>query len=192
MSVGTAPNHSEKPTRDELRRLPEFAELCQVLAELTLVSQAPTQNLGAADSDPARRLALVEEQGVSRLSEKGGRRPPGGLDDDRRRLEDEDLVVLRSADFFRRRVERCESQAILRLILADARKALDSYRRAPERTDPPFGSFEFKMRLVVAVEEGLSVDAAKQRFGVGRSTVYKWMAQYSEDSAWRQRARRAA
>lgn len=196
-SVEIPPNRSETPTRDGLRHLPEFAELMQVLAELELVSHAPTQNLGAATDDPTRRLSVVpDESGISRLSEKGGRRPPGGLDDDRRRMPDDrgdpDLVILRSADFFRRRLARCESRSILRLILADAREALRSYRKAPARTDPPFGSFEFKMMLVVAVESGLSVDGAKQRFGVGRSTVYKWMAQYSEDTAWRRRSRGAA
>jgi hypothetical protein len=194
-TVGAAPfdpNRSHRTTHD-VAGFPAFAELCQVLAELELVSHAPTVNLGqSTDAAPS----VAEEHGIYRLAEVGGRRPPGGLDDDRRRVADDrgdpDLVILRSADFFRRRLQRCHSERVLLLILADAREALRSYRKAPARTDPPFGSFEFKMQLVVAVEGGLPVDAARQRFGVSRSTVYKWLAQYSEDTSWRRRVRSAS
>lgn len=175
----------------DLSQHPEWTELHRVLAELALVSQAPTQNLAPSSGG---KTTDVEPAGVYRLSEKGGNRPPGGLDDDRRRLgsehESPDLVMLRSADHFRRRLERCHSQRILGVILEEAREALRSYRMSPPPPNPPFGSFEFKMRLVRDVEEGLSVEAAKQRFGVGRSTVYKWMAQYSEDTSWRRRRAR--
>lgn len=173
-----------------LCRAPEWAELQRVLAELTMVSQAPTQNLTPAtgqELDP-------EPAGVYRLSEKGGKRPPGGLVDDRRRLGSEhetpNMVMLRSAEHFQHRLSRCHSVTVLRLILADAQEALRSYRKSPPPSNPPFGSFEFKVKLVRDVEEGLSVDAARQRYGVARSTVYKWMAQYSEDPRWRRRVNR--
>lgn len=175
-----------------LSQTKEWAELHQVLAELTMVSQAPTQNLTPAtgqELDP-------EPAGVYRLSEKGGKRPPGGLVDDRRRLGSEhetpNMVMLRSAEHFQLRLARCHSVPVLRLILADAKEALRSYRKSPPPSNPPFGSFEFKIRLVRDVEEGLSVDAARQRYGVARSTVYKWMAQYSEDTSWRRRRARGA
>lgn len=175
-----------------------YRDLRAVLIRLELVSHAPTQNLQPAESDPARRLRLDTDEpaGISRLSEKGGRRPPGGLDDDRLRRVDEmgdpDLVMLRSADHFKRRAEGCNTEHDLALVLRDAREALRSYLHAPEVTDPPFGSFEFKMQVVRAVEGGLSPDAAKQRFGIGRSTVYKYLAQFSEDDSWRRGRGKAA
>jgi len=156
------------------------SDLMQVLARLELVSHGTTQSF---DPQP------VTTEG----DDQGGHKPRGGATDDRaRRWEDgapADMVMLRSADHFRRRLAGCVTEGDLQRVLRDALVALESYRRAPvpgRDEQPPWDDVSRWKRW--AWHSKLHGAELARRSGVSRQAVYKRMRGYNLDNNERKTA----
>lgn len=171
-----------------------YRELRKVIARLELVSHAPTQRLEPAEADPEKRLRAdtADPAGVSRLSDKGGRRPPGGIEDDGPRKWQNgppDDVVLRSAEHFRRRLVGCNTEADMKKVLADAQRALLSWQKTPPNSNPEVGSFQWKKQIVREVQEGKrSRESAREFYRISERTLRRYIHDYGEPK----RTKRAA
>jgi hypothetical protein len=142
---------------DALRHHPALAELRQLVAELSLVSHAPAGAYGRQVPDSSEG--------------KGGKRPSGGDVDRPQRprrgasekaweeYEEERAAWLasyqrRTPDYFRREVERCESEYRLGVLRDQAAEALEAWKRTPlpAGQEPEYGSAQWKRYIAESLE----------------------------------------
>lgn len=95
-------------------RYAEYREAVQVIVQLNLVSHA----------------SGISFEATSRSSEtsRTGNRPPGGVDwrDDR-----QPDFRQKSAQHFQRRLNHCRTRQDIQMVLADAKDALEAWRKTP-------------------------------------------------------------
>jgi len=134
--------------------MPVAAQLAQVIAELSMISHVPAVNL---------------EPHLSTEEDIGGRKPPGGTNhsDDR----DPDIWV-KSAEHFQIRMAGCRTSRDLELVLVDARRALQAFKRSPAvpGKDPEYGSVHWKRMIANSTE---SDDELSRKHGCSRAMIHK-------------------
>jgi transcriptional regulator of acetoin/glycerol metabolism len=106
----------------------------------------------------------------------------GAGDDHRRDFEDgsaPDTVMLRSADYFRRRAAGCRTERQVADVLADAQTALRSYQRSPRPANPEHGSWAWREQIARDIDTGRRTRAqAMQHYGISRTTLWRIMKTY--------------
>jgi hypothetical protein len=106
---------------------PEYRECRQVIIRLALVSHAAT--------------ATFEPSARSTETSRTGNRPPGGIE---RRDDGQPDFRQKSADHFAARLNGCNTVRDVQLVLTEAERALDAWRRTPLSGDPMPGDPFFK------------------------------------------------
>lgn len=131
-------------------------ELEQIIARLEVISHVPAVNL---DPTPAATDAS-----------KGGARPRGGID----RKDDREMdFALKSADHYRRRLDRAHTEGAVLRILADAKLTLRAWTHTPVTDQPLPGDPLFRRWVSQQLAAGKSpVDIARVS-GVSRQYVSK-------------------
>jgi hypothetical protein len=111
------------PTDTTPTGLDLFHEARQLVAELELMSHGNAMSTGTRPSS----------------EHPGGKRPTGGVDrhDDR-----EPDFEQKSHAHFQARLRGCRCDEDVKAVIADAKRALDAWRRTPAPTDPLWGTFE--------------------------------------------------
>jgi hypothetical protein len=138
-------------------------ELCDLLAQLEVVSQVSASQLGASRNGSEEDI--------------GGKRPPGGEEYWRWWHADDADYPQKSLRYFRKRIERVRDPATFQDIIVEARAALEACRRAPAPSEEPeYGTPQWK-RWVAESEEPPAKLA--YRFNVSRQYIEKVRANYS-------------
>lgn len=150
--------------RSRYIKLALLLDLKQAIAQLELISQAPTQNLDAFSRDSSGDI--------------GGNKPSGGID---RRGDREPDYKLKSADHFRRRVQKARSILGLEEILTDIWATL----RAWKCPDPPLGIEPERNTLAwkrMIANSSLSAERLAHKHEIGVRTVYRYRSLYRADA----------
>ncbi len=145
-------------------------ELAQALAELEMVSHVSAVNL-----EPQ----IQTGEG----NDRGGRCPSGGVSgmDDRERGDDavdDRPAVLRSHLHYRRRADRCVTDADRARLLGEVQATIGAWKRAPRPTDPPWT--DISAWKFWAARSPLPVAEMARLAGVSRQAVYQRMRGYPE------------
>jgi len=150
-------------------------ELKQVICELELCSHVSAVSLDSSGRDSGEDV--------------GGKRPPGGVDraEDRvaepeRQKKDlnADRGLPRSAAHFRRRMAKARTERALEAILADAKRALVAWKRAPRIAAPVLGDPQWK-RFIGESNEPTS--ALASRYGKTPQYINRVKAEYRDRQA---------
>ena len=140
----------------------DLHELRQLIARLHLMSHVASVNL---------------DGGSPSSEDKGGRRPPGGID---RRDDAADGYMLKSAQFFERRLAGARSDRAVALILADARLALEAWTKTPLPAlslHPPMDHPQWKRWIACS---SLPDPELARLYGVSRAYIRQVRIQYDE------------
>lgn len=181
----------------ELQFHPAFRELRQAVAELSLISHAPTQSYQLAPPEdraatPDRwrksdRLAPVAHLGSHRPKD-GDTQAPRGSDVDRppRDAEHDERIAWaesyqrKTPDYFRDQLEKCHTEARLIALRDECRAVLLAWKRQPmpagqepaSRADPNWKRW--------VAESKLDIGEIARRFDCSRRHVYKIRQDYRE------------
>lgn len=121
-----------------MTELDDRRALREVIARIDLLSHVPAANMGRSSR--------------SADDDIGGRRPSGGV------VAKDDFAqefALKSAEHFRRRLMRCHTPQAVTMLLDEARKCLESWKRMPipDGQPPEFGSPQWKRYIAESVED---------------------------------------
>lgn len=139
-------------------------ELLQIIARLEVISHVPAVNL---DPTPPETT-----------DGKGGARPRGGVD---RKDDREPDFALKSADHYRRRLARANTERDIERARDAARQTLAAWTKAPPPREPERDSYYWRLQIVNDIRTGKrTVDACRTHYSVSRATVYNYLKQYGE------------
>ena len=136
-----------------------IAALQRTITSLELMSHAASQALDPQPRDTS--------------SSRGGGRPPGGVDYAGDREAD---YRQKSAEHYKRRVGRANTNTDLYLILVDAEQALEAWRRPPRPSEPLPDDPRFKRWIA---ESPSSAPELARIYGLSTRTIHRWRSQYS-------------
>ena len=136
-----------------------LGELRQTIAELDLVSEVPAVELGRSSksADPSRE-------------------PYGGVD---REGDKEAEWVMKSADYFRRKLSRAQTQEQLEGLLKAARASLRASRRQAEPQGLEPEKWTLAWRRMIANSD-LPIEKLAATHCIGRRTVARYRSLYRE------------
>ena len=146
-------------------------KLNRVLVALEMCSHVSAVNLDPSSRDASESI--------------GGKRPPGGVDRKEDRQDEKAGAnterLLRSADHYRRRLDRAHSQKALAATLTEAEASLEAWRKQPPPgIEPEFGTSQWK-RWIGESTEGYG--ALANRFGCSRSYIQQIKKLYRMEAA---------
>lgn len=150
--------------------------LRQLVAELALISHAPTSNYG-------------NRQPVDSGEDIGGKRPPGSdREMPNRRDMDEMTAFLasyhrRTPEYFRQELDRCSTVERLEELVVEAREALDAWRRAPipPGQEPEYGSPQWKRFIAESSEDAGTLASRYWNPTTGRQITRQYIHKVRRD-----------